>query len=92
MGPTGRWVETDYILRQSRSRRLLSPLWGLDIFVEVVDVFHRVPSVPLFQPILAGVKSFEVRTNLYELGVDRGEIKIRTAETPVNPLPDVSDR
>ena len=68
------------------------PLWGLDIFVEVVDVFHRVPSIPLFQPIWAGVKSFEVRTNLYELGVDRGEIKIRTAETPVNPLPDVSDR
>ena len=32
-----------------------------------------------------------IRTNLLELGVDLGEIEIRTTEAPVDPLSDVPD-
>jgi hypothetical protein len=62
------------------------PLWGLDIFVEVIEVIHSIPSVAPLQPLLAGIERFEIGTNLHELGIDRGEIETRTAETPVKPL------
>jgi hypothetical protein len=72
-------------------RATIGPFCGLDIFVEAVDVFHRLPCIVLVQRLLAGVGRFEIRTNLLELGVGLGEIEIRTAEAPVDPLSDVPD-
>ena len=56
------------------------PIRRLDVFVEAGDVFHGCSAIILLQPHQVGVERLEIRTNLPELGVDRGEVEIRLVD------------